>query len=633
MEDNKNIGNNEKNSGNSGSSGNREIPNKNVPKNRNNQKPQRTTSSKSNSRIMPAKKRPKNVKAKRNLVSGNIDIPIPKKNAPNDYPDTYKEYNKEVKAVDDSKANFKQKTISIPNPLYNDNNKKKPAKQPVKKDNVPPKIKQDQKNQQSDIKKEQNPKIQQRKPAPTNPLRDAGTDKIGNSAPRDSAPKKPSQRKKKKSMAKQYFLLLILIGVVAVLTVVYATLRPKHIKIVNSRSPKTSQTDNKKTKNANGVVATANVLSTGNLIIENPVLESAQQSDSTYNFDSSFENIKPLVTKADLAVCNLVTTFGGAEKKYTGENVYNSPDSVASAVKKSGFDVMLTANEHAYDSEELGMKRTLNVLEDTKLQYTGTKLKEENKSYLVKDVNGIKIGIINYTYETLPLNGKKSLNNKHLTKSAGKLVNSFNYNNLDAFYKDAKEKIDAMKKDGAQAIMFYINWGDYYKAEPNSYQKAIAKKMCELDVDVLIGTHPRVLQPIEIVENKGHKMVCMYSVGNLLSSQTRKTTKVRNGKTEDGLLFYTKFEKYANGKVKLVKIDCIPTWVNSNTSSKKPSYQVVPLEDSIKSDNDFSLAENSVKLANESYERTMAVVKRQIDSFNSSQKENVKVETTKSSKK
>lgn len=631
MEDNKNIGNNQKSEN--------KNSNKSVPKNRNNQKPQRTTSSKSNSRIIPAKKRPKNVKAKRNLVSGDIDIPIPKKNATNDYPDTYKEEKREVKEVDDSKANFKQKTISIPNPLYNDNNKKKPAKQSVKKDNVSPKIKKNPNIQQSDIKKEQNSRIQQRNTEPTNIVSDAGTGKIGDSAPRDSASKNPTPRdsaprKKKKSMAKQYFLLIILIVVISVCTVIYATLRPKHIKIVNARTPKTSQTDkNSKTKNTNGVVATANVLSTGNLIIDNPVLKIAQQSDSTYNFNSYFENIKPLVTKADMAVCNLVTTFGGTQKKYTGEKVYNSPDSVASAVKKSGFDVVLTANEHAYDSQELGMKRTLNFLENTKLQYTGTKLKEENKSYLVKDVNGIKIGMINYTYETLPLNGKKSLNNKHLTKNAGKLVNSFNYNNLDIFYKDAKEKIDAMKKDGAQAIMFYINWGDYYKAEPNSYQKAIAKKMCEFDVDVLIGTHPRVLQPVEVLENKDHKMVCMYSVGNLLSSQTRKTTRVRSGKTEDGLLFYTKFEKYANGKVRLAKIDCIPTWVNSNTSSKKQSYQVVPIEDSIKSENDFSLAEKSVKLANESYERTMAVVKRQMDSFNSSQKESIKTETTKSSKK
>lgn len=123
---------------------------------------------------------------------------------------------------------------------------------------------------------------------------------------------------------------------------------------------------------------------------------------NTYSFDNNFEYIKEYIDRSDLALCNVETTFAGG--RYTGYPIFNAPESLASALKNAGFDVAITANNHIMDKGLSGMKRTLEVARAEGMHTVGTHLEGE-KEYIVMDVNGVKIGVVAYLYETTLVDG------------------------------------------------------------------------------------------------------------------------------------------------------------------------------------------------------------------------------------
>lgn len=434
------------------------------------------------------------------------------------------------------------------------------------------------------------------------------------------------RRKSKKARITRYLLLLLLIAIVSILTIVYAMIKPSEggKKLIN-KSAITNQNvgngkkdKNQNEKNLSGVVSTAKIMSMGDILIHASLLEGAKQSDGTYDFTKSFTHVSPLVKQADMSVCNLEVTFGGSNRKYSSFPLFNTPDTLAKALKSSGFDLILTSNNHSYDTGENGLKRTPKILKQAGLKSTGTRVDNSQKPYIITEVNGIKLGVINYTYETPSANGKKALNGNFVSTSASSLVNSFNYDNLQSFYKEIKNRLSQMRSDGAQAIMLYMHWGDEYRIKQNTYQQEIANKMCKFGVDVLIGGHPHVIQPVDVIINEetGNKMACLYSMGNALSNQRISLMDLKTGHTEDGIMFYTTFEKYANGDVKLAKIDYIPTWVNITNINNKKIHQIIPLRDVINSRQSFGMTSTEVQKAKNSYKRTQDLVEDGIHLFN-----------------
>lgn len=434
------------------------------------------------------------------------------------------------------------------------------------------------------------------------------------------------RRKKRntKAIVTRYLGLLVVIALVLTSCIAYVMLRKKDgskpIKQKQSvtQDDKSNNKDGKSNVKDTDVVATAKVLSTGDILIHTSLLKGAEQQDGTYDFNKSFKHVTPIVKQADMAVCNLEVTLGGPDRKYSSFPLFNTPDTIADAIKNAGFDVVLTSNNHSYDTGAKGLVRTPTILKQKDIVSTGTRISESDKPYVIKKVNGIKIGIINYTYETPSKNGQKALNGNFVKNDVSKLVNSFNYDNLDAFYKEINSRIKDMKKDGAQATMVYMHWGDEYRTSPNSYQQEIAKKLCDMDVDALIGGHPHVVQPVKVItsENTGNKMVCLYSMGNALSNQRIALMDLKTGHTEDGIMFYTTFTKYGNGDVKLTKVDCIPTWVNIANINNKKIHQIIPLKDINTMASSYGLSSVTKQKAINSFERTQKLVKEGIDFFN-----------------
>lgn len=316
----------------------------------------------------------------------------------------------------------------------------------------------------------------------------------------------------------------------------------------------------------------ATVLNTGDILVHENVLNGARQDDGSYSFAEFYKVAKPYITKADYAVANLEVTLGGEEAgPYQGYPNFNCPDSLLDYVKVDGFDMLLTANNHILDNGLAGMKRTIRQLKSGQLDFLGAKETVDDPAYIIKDINGIKIGMVSYTYGT----------NKS-SSGADKLINYFSSANLPEFYSEAQSVIDDMKANGAEAIVFYMHWGEEYHTKPNTYQKSAAQQLCNMGVDVIVGGHPHVLQPVELLhsEDSQNTTVCLYSMGNSISNQriVEMTGVCETGHTEDGVLFSYTFTKDSGGDVSLTAVDAIPTWVDRWGTPGNYQYTMYPLE-------------------------------------------------------
>lgn len=360
------------------------------------------------------------------------------------------------------------------------------------------------------------------------------------------------------------------------------------------------------------ISTTASVGVTGDIMGHLPVINSGKTA-SGYDFSSIYTYIKPYYESFDFMVANLEVNLGGPEAgAYQGYPTFNSPDAVAVALKDAGVDMLLTANNHSYDIGHKSFVRTQNVLSELGIQYLGTKLVETTPNYTVKDINGIQVGMVCYTYETGdPSNPRKQLNGITLTEADSALVSSFNYKDLQGFYEEVDETLDAMYADGAEATMVYIHWGDEYALAPNRSQQEIAQQLCELGVDVIVGGHPHVIQPFETVTSEnGNETLCIYSTGNAISNQRKFLMDSDNfsGHTEDGMIFGVTFDKYSDGKVIISKVDILPTWTIRERREGKYVFQIIPLDLTVSDWKSFKLTDATVKEAKESYNRTLELV-------------------------
>lgn len=378
----------------------------------------------------------------------------------------------------------------------------------------------------------------------------------------------------------------------------------KNSSITNSSSQQEQEKEYKS--------VTATVLNTGDLLMHDNVLWGAK-TDSDYDFSAFFKEANEYIKSADLAVANLEVTLGGtAAGKYSGYPYFNSPDSLLDYLKADGFDLLLTANNHCFDTGINGLKRTVSQIKSKGIDFLGTKETEADPTYIIKDVNGIKIGMVCYTYETgRDADGTKYINGIRVPAANGKLINSFSYSYINEFYSEAQSVISFMENAGADAVVFYMHWGNEYETTPNTWQKTIAQRLCNMGVDVIVGAHPHVIQPIEMLYAEGgeHTTVCLYSMGNSISNQRIEEMGNRcpTGHTEDGVLFSYTFEKSKDGSTVLSSVDIIPTWVNRYGSVRDYDYTMYPLENADMADS-YGLDSNTANKARASFERTKKIV-------------------------
>ena len=361
------------------------------------------------------------------------------------------------------------------------------------------------------------------------------------------------------------------------------------------------------------IVSTATISATGDVLMHMPLVNSGKVSGG-YDFTGMFQYLDEYAAQADYAVANLETTLAGTENgySYSGYPCFNCPDEIAEALKGAGFDLLLTANNHCYDTRTTGVTRTLEVVRGLGLETLGTQMADGAKN-LVREINGIPVGMLCYSYATKDdYPDRPSMNGILTGKDALGMINYFDYDNLSKFYTEVEEHLTAMEAAGAKATVMYIHWGEEYQLKANANQTAIAQKLCDLGIDVIVGGHPHVVQPVELLTSTtddSHKTVCLYSMGNAVSNQRKGNMNLKTGHTEDGVLFSFTFAEYSDGTVRLDDVEILPTWVYMGNENNNRVYRIIPLDQQVSDwGSAFNLSSSNVTAAESSYQRTMDLV-------------------------
>lgn len=247
------------------------------------------------------------------------------------------------------------------------------------------------------------------------------------------------------------------------------------------------------------------LLIAGDLMQHMPQIKAAQQSDGSYNYDECFAGIKDEVERADVAIANFETTLAGPP--YSGFPKFSAPDDFLSGVINAGFDIMLTANNHCVDTDRKGLERTLSMMDSMGVYHMGTyrNVDEREKNYpFLLEKDGLRIVLLNFTYGTngLPVPEPCYVNLMDTTEIAADL-----------------EKARGMNPD---VIIALPHWGIEYQTLPSNAQKDMATWLLEHGVDHIIGGHPHVAQPIELLNNKQNLIA--WSMGNVVSNQSKPNT-------------------------------------------------------------------------------------------------------------
>ncbi len=368
--------------------------------------------------------------------------------------------------------------------------------------------------------------------------------------------------------------------------------------------------NNKNEENISDVVSDINtieIVATGDILIHKEILETQYNSETyEYDFNNNFKYIKEYLEKADLAIGNLETTLSGIENYgFSGYPSFNSPDSLADAMKSAGYDIVANMNNHCLDRDVNGYHRTRKTLVDKGFDVIGTRESIDDKRYIIKDVKGIKVGVISYGYTMTAEDGNFGVNGISIPYDLLQLMNYYHPDTLESDMFNMKEQIELMRADGAEVIVFYMHWGDEYELEPNDIQKQIAQFLADEKVDIIFGTHPHSLQPIDMIQScdGSSDTAVVYSMGNFLSSQ--RTERIGNPYTEDGVIVSVKVNK--DMKTNEITVDIptyIPTWVNWYGKEGKLFYEVVP---ATIDDADYLTEEGRYRIK-ESLDRTTSVI-------------------------
>jgi Putative enzyme of poly-gamma-glutamate biosynthesis (capsule formation) len=251
--------------------------------------------------------------------------------------------------------------------------------------------------------------------------------------------------------------------------------------------------------------ASVTLLAVGDNLIHTQVVQSGKRKDGTYRYDFIYKNIKADVSEADIAIVNQETILGGKSYPYSGYPNFNSPTEIGDALVNTGFDVVLHATNHAMDMRTGGIYHTL-AFWDRHPDITVLGIHKTRKSYdtiKIIEKNGIKIALLNYTY---------GLNGYTLPKDKPYLVNLLDKKKMEKDIKEAKAKADF--------TIVFPHWGTEYMYQPSKMQKELTEFFYNQGVDLIIGSHPHVLEPVKWIETKkGHRMLVYYSLGNFMSYQ------------------------------------------------------------------------------------------------------------------
>lgn len=410
--------------------------------------------------------------------------------------------------------------------------------------------------------------------------------------------------KNKKRRKKNNLKLIILSSTIIVLTVILFGLI-NEIKLLNEKDNNEVVENEQVFKHLPVNKASKITLNAiGDIMAHSPQLNAQHDpTTNTYSFDNNYKYVSSYIKSADLSVANLETTLSGNSIPYSSYPTFNTPDSLADALKNAGVDIISTINNHTFDKGDLGVERTLEVLKSKNFDTIGTISNVNDNNYLIKEVNGISLGITSFSYGELK-NNTKYLNGITVTDKSKNKLNIFDSANVDNAFNTINETLKFISDTDIQIIV--LHWGNEYRRTPSQFQYDLARKLSDSGVDIIIGSHPHVVQPVDIITstNGDNETLVIYSLGNFISNQRREL--LGTPFTEDGLMVDIEITK-DNGNTFVSKVNCIPTWVNKYNEGSKLVYEVLPITNKEDFSNLDSITLEKIKT---SYNNTAAQVKQ-----------------------
>ena len=311
---------------------------------------------------------------------------------------------------------------------------------------------------------------------------------------------------------------------------------------------------------------TIHIATIGDIMCHSPNYNAAYVSSTgTYDFSPFFTQIEKYTSSADITVGNLETTFAGKERGYSGYPTFNSPSELGDAIKNIGVDVVGTANNHCMDKGYTGIVSTLDVLDEIGLEHMGTaRSEEERDTILVKDVNGIKIAFLAYTYGT---------NGITIPSDKPYCVNLIDKELI-------LKHINMAKELEVDLICVNMHWGIEYQTSPNSEQQELADFLFENGIDIIFGSHPHVLQKMEkrtitLEDGTTKDGFVIYSLGNFFSNQ-------QDVGTRDTVILDIQVTKSGEtGKITIDNVKDIPVFNYNKGSGTSDRYRLIDLRNTI----------------------------------------------------
>lgn len=306
-----------------------------------------------------------------------------------------------------------------------------------------------------------------------------------------------------------------------------------------------------KDSTATDTTARITLLFAGDLMQHITQINAARIDGDKYDYTDCFALVRPLIEEAEIAIGNFEVTLGG--KPYRGYPCFSAPDDYVLAIRDAGFDVLLTANNHCLDSGRKGLERTIRMLDSLRIPHCGTYATPaaRQKEYpILIEKKGFRLALLNYTYGTNGLVVKKP--------------NVVNYIDTTTIARDIVAA-QAMQPD---AIICCIHWGQEYQTRQNREQEQLADWLLAHGVTHIIGSHPHVVQPIEVrgTEETGRHLV-VYSLGNYLSNMMKKNC-------DGGLMVTLELEKDSVTRMKDASYQLV--WVSRPIVSHKKVHRLIP---------------------------------------------------------
>ncbi len=369
-------------------------------------------------------------------------------------------------------------------------------------------------------------------------------------------------------LLKIVLILLVLFVIVVIFNITsnwlkYHRITEQYIETLSSVEENTTNSDDN-TQDADEDV-TFNLTAIGDVMCHNTQYMDAYNKDTgEYDFSYVFEDIEYYIKNSNITVANLETTFAGEERGYSNYPRFNSPDALAYNLKKLGVDVLSTAGNHSLDTGFDGLSMTIDVLNNADISHVGTyKTQEDRDTILFKYVKGIKIAFLNYTYGT---------NGIAIPSDKPYCVNLIDEDLI-------KSDIEKAKSQDADIIVASMHWGTEYSTVSNSTQNELADFLFKNGVNIILGTHPHVLQQMEkrtvtLEDGTTQDGFIIYSLGNFISGQNAENTRT-------SIILDLQITKHADDTVTIDNIDYIPIYMYRDSSLSTKKMKLLDIEKTI----------------------------------------------------